>query len=91
MNLTGQAVPPVRGDIRIEVEGPTALKYALTSRFPPGLPNSNKSHPWYQWTNGMIRGLIPGDSVSLNLRVRPPDAPGEYKVILKNARAVKPI
>lgn len=87
VNLTGQAVSPVRGDIRVEVEGPTALKYALTSRFPPGLPILNKSHPWYQWTNGMIRGLIPGDSVALNLRVRPPDEPGEYKVILKNAQS----
>lgn len=86
VNLTAPAVPPVRGDISVEMEGPTPLTYAVTSRFPPGLPILNRTHPWYQWADGMIKGLIPGDSISLNLRVQSPDAAGEYRVMLKNAK-----
>jgi len=86
VNLTGKAAPPIQGDIHVEFQGPAEINHVVNSRFPPGLPISNRGHPWYQFSDGTLRGVKPGDPVAINLRMQAPEEAGEYKLVLKNAK-----
>jgi hypothetical protein len=85
-NLTGTAAPPIQGDITVAFEGPSQLNYIQNSRLPPGLPISNKGHPWYELDGATLRNVSPGDRVAINLRMQAPAEAGEYKLVLRNAK-----
>ena len=84
--LTATVIPPVKGDIVLEVNGPEKLEYSLASRYPPVLPLINRTHAWFSFTDGVHKGVKPGDSLLLVMRIKPPKEPGEYQIVLKDAQ-----
>ena len=83
--LTATVIPPVRGDIVLEVSGPEQLEYSVASRYPPAVPIINRSSAWFSFDKGLHKGVQPGDSLLVIMRIKPPDEPGEYQVVLKDA------
>ncbi len=88
--LTASVVPPVAGDIRIDLRGPAQADYSITSRYPPLVPLTNRSHPWYSFDHGMLKGVRPGDSLALTVRMRPPPKLGRYELVLSDAKTQRP-
>jgi hypothetical protein len=84
--LTATVIPPVQGDLLLEINGPEQLEYNVASRYPPVVPLVNRSHAWFSFTDGIHRGVQPGDSLLLVLRIKPPKEPGEYQIVLKDAQ-----
>jgi hypothetical protein len=84
--LTATITPPIRGDIRVRLEGPEPLEYSLSSRNPPGLPLYNGTHPWYRFEGDTIKGVRPGDDLVVVVTVKPPASPGEYELILADTK-----
>ena len=83
--LTATVLPPVRGDILFEINGPEELEYSVASRYPPVIPLINRSHPWFSFEKNVHKGVQPGDSLLLVMRIKPPKEPGEYQIVLKDA------
>src|SRR5512146_2959106 len=46
--LTASVVPPVAGDIKIDLRGPASADYEISSRYPPLVPLVNQFRPWYR-------------------------------------------
>lgn len=84
--LTATAIPPVHGDVVVEINGPEQLEYQVASRYPPVVPLINRSHAWFSFMDGVHRGVQPGDSLLLVMRIKPPKEPGEYQILLKDAQ-----
>jgi hypothetical protein len=88
--LSADVIPPIEGDISVKLVGPESLDYSVSSRYPPGVPLVNRSHPWYRFEDGTFKGVHPGDDLGVIVTVDPPAAPGEYELILANARTGQP-
>lgn len=84
--LTATVIPPVKGDIVLEINGPEQLEYNVSSRYPPVVPLINRSHAWFSFADGLHTGVQPGDSLLLVMRIKPPKEPGEYHIVLKDAQ-----
>lgn len=78
--FTGDAAPPVGGDIKIELVGPAPISYVVTSRLPPGVPTLNHLHSWYRFEDDTLKGVTPGDRIVICLKVKPPTALGKYEL-----------
>jgi hypothetical protein len=87
--LTATVAPPVRGDILLEITGPEKLEYSVSSRYPPVVSIFNRLHTWFTFDRNMYKGVQPGDSLLLVLRIKPPNAPGKYTISLKDAHTGK--
>jgi hypothetical protein len=87
--LTANVVPPVRGDIKIDLRGPAPVEYELISRYPPMVPLVNRSHPWYRLENATLKGVSPGDALALTVRMKPPPKVGNYEIVLSDAKTQK--
>jgi hypothetical protein len=83
--LTATVLPPVSGDIRVELTGPEKLDYQITSRNPPGLPITNHFHPWYRFEENVLRGVQPLDKLVVYVRMKAPSRPGDYTLVLSDA------
>ncbi len=83
--VTASVVPPVAGDIDMELVGPAPVNYQLTSRFPPRVPILNGRRPWYRLEGQTLKGVKPGDSVAVYVKVREPVTPGDYALVFTNA------
>jgi len=88
--LSADVIPPIEGDISVKLVGPEPLDYSVSSRYPPGVPLLNRSHPWYRFEDGILKGVHPGDDLGIIVNVDPPAVPGEYELILANARTGQP-
>ena len=85
--LTASVVPPVAGDIRIDLKGPAPVAYSITSRYPPLIPLTNGFRSWYSFQDGMLKGVQPGDALALTVRMPPPPKLGRYDLILGDAKS----
>ncbi|MBI5033710.1 MAG: hypothetical protein HZB51_24595 [Chloroflexi bacterium] len=85
--LTASVVPPVAGNIRIDLKGPAPVDYSITSRYPPLISLTNRFHPWYSFQDGMLKGILPGDALALTVRMLPPPKLGRYDLILSDAKS----
>ncbi|MCL4560365.1 MAG: hypothetical protein M1281_07110 [Chloroflexi bacterium] len=83
--LTATVIPPVSGDILLEVSGPEKLDYSASSRYPPVIPILNRFHTWFSFENNLHKGVQPGDSLLIVMRIKPPQEAGEYAIVLKDA------
>ncbi len=88
--LSADVIPPIKGDISVKLVGPEPLNYTVSSRYPPGVPLVNRSHPWYRFEDGTFKGVHPGDDLGVIVTLDPPASPGEYQLILANAKTGQP-
>jgi hypothetical protein len=80
--LTAKVLPPVSGDMRVELTGPEELDYAVSSRYPPGVPLFNRLDRWYTFEAPIFKGVTTGSDMVIGLRVKPPKEAGEYALTI---------
>ena len=85
--ISASVAPPVQGDFRVDISGPEALDYSLSSRYPPAIPITNRGHAWYTFEDGVFEGVYPGDDLALVVKVRRPETPGEYSLTLTDVHS----
>lgn len=89
--LTASVIPPVSGDLSIELNGPEQVEYSTSSRYPPVVPLLNRFHPWYGFSENKLTGVIPGDDLVVILTMKPPKNPGVYELILRSDKTGQPV
>lgn len=82
--LTAKVLPPVSGDLMVELSGPEELDYVVSSRYPPGVPLFNRLDRWYTFENSIFKGVTTGSDLVIVLRIKPPQAAGEYVLTIKD-------
>jgi hypothetical protein len=80
--LTAKVLPPVSGDMIVELTGPEELDYSVSSRYPPGIPLFNGSDRWYTFEAPIFKGVTTGSDMVIGLRVKPPEEAGEYTLTI---------
>ena len=83
--VTASVLPPVSGDLAIEFNGPEKLKTNISTRYPPGLPITNRSDPWYTFEDGIFKNVTSGSDLVLVIQISPPQQPGAYEMQIVNA------
>ena len=76
--LTAKVLPPVSGDLVVNLTGPEELNYKVSSRYPPGVPIMNRLDRWYTFENSIFKGVTTGSDLVIVLLIKPPEAAGEY-------------
>ncbi len=76
--LTARVLPPVSGDLVVDLTGPEELDYKTSSRYPPGVPITNRLDRWYTFENSTFKGVTTGSDLVIVLLIKPPQAAGEY-------------
>lgn len=81
--LTASVIPPVSGDFEVTLSGPEELDYLVSSRYPPGVPITNRADPWYEITaDGTLLDVTPGSDLVVIMKISPPSEPGIYTLTL---------
>ena len=82
--LTARVLPPVSGDMVVNLTGPEDLQYKVSSRYPPGVPLMNRLDPWYTFENSTFKDVTTGSDLVIVVLIEPPTAAGEYMLFIKD-------
>lgn len=80
--LTAKVIPPVAGDLVVTLSGAEDLDYLVSSRYPPGVPITNRSDKWYTLENEIFKGVTSGSNLVIVLKIKSPKAPGDYTLTI---------
>ncbi|MFC1936492.1 hypothetical protein ACFLYP_02365 [Chloroflexota bacterium] len=77
--LTASVIPPVSGDMQVTLVGPEELDYFVSSRYPPGVPITNRADRWYSiGQHGNFYNVTSGSDLVIVIKFKPPSSPGKY-------------
>ena len=80
--LTASVLPPVSGDLIVELTGPEELDYTVSSRYPPGVPLFNRFDRWYTFEEPIFKGVTTGSDMVIPLQIKPPEEAGKYDLTI---------
>ncbi len=82
--LTAKVIPPVAGDLVVELDGLSDLDYVVSTRYPPGVPIANRTDPWYKFEDEVFKGVTSGSDMVIVVKIDAPKESGEYILTVRD-------